>query len=432
MKISAHKNLNRLLSLIVSCLLVGFFAHHVAAKEKPKKRPAVSAAHPQKTEVQPQTPAETLEDDKIQEEMEKYLGIRYKRGGNSTKGFDCSGFVKQIYNEVFGIDLPHQSSEQSRFSLLTQISSEELKTGDLIFFSGGRKRKGINHVGIYLSDGRFIHAARTKGVVVSRLNDPYWKARLVSTKRLEGRESLVAGMDSQTMLGFGAAFNEKSLFTFKVTTAQMDSASPSLLDSELLQFSRDSSYRTEFNFMSGSWADSWTARVTAFREDFSLANEDPYLLQRPILRGKGFSENRFATDYTQGLRIAGDIRPYHWLQVAPSVTYFDYSDSIEFSDLPKVAVGLDFNLVSSSDGWSLSTGFHYPLSRYASSRLFENDTADDRVIDMSLTFRQWLTDHVQFSVTGERFYRYSSETKDSPSGLDADNHQISFALHFFY
>ena len=183
--------------------------------------------------------------------------------------------------------------------------------------------------------------------------------------------------------------------------------------------------------MSGSWADSWTARLAMFREHFSLANEDPYLLQRPILRGNDFSENLFATDYTQGLRIAGDIRPYHWLRVSPSVTYFDYSDGIEFSDLPKVDVCLDFNLVSSSEGWSLSTGFHYPLSRYASSRLFENDTADNRIIDMSLTFRQWLTDHVQFSVTGERFYRYSSE-QDSTSGRDTDDNQISFAVHFFY
>ena len=418
--------------MILSCLLVGFFAHHAAAKEKPKKRPAVSAANPQRSEVQTQVPTEALEDDKIQEEMEKYLGIRYKRGGNTTKGFDCSGFVKQVYNEVFGIDLPHQSSEQNRFSLLTQISSEELKTGDLIFFSAGRNRKGINHVGIYLSDGRFIHAARTKGVVISKLDDPYWKARLVSTKRLEGREILMANMDSQSLLGLGTAVDDRSLFTFQVTTAQLDSLSPALVDSELLGFSSGRYTRAEFNLLRGSWADSWTARLAAFREHVSLADQDPYLLQRPFLRGTDSSENLFSSDYTQGLRIAGDLRPYHWLQVSPSLTYFDYSDSIQIANLPRVSVGLDFNLVSSSDGWSLSTGFHYPLSRYASSRLFENNTLDNGMIDMNLTFRQWLTDRLQLSVTGERIYRYSYESKDVPSGLDKDDHQISFALHFFY
>lgn len=432
MKITAHKNLIRLLPLIFSCLLVGLLAPSLAAKEKPKKRLVASTAPCQKAQVQPRAPAEMLSEEKIQEEMEKYLGIRYKRGGNSTKGFDCSGFVKQIYHEVFGIDLPHQSSEQSKFSLLTQIFSDDLKTGDLIFFSGGRKRKGINHVGIYLSDGRFIHAARSKGVIISRLSDPYWKARLVSTKRLEGRGSALAGMDSQSMLGLGTALDKKSLFTFQVTTAQIESFAPFPAEGGLFQFSRNSYYRTEFNFLKGLWSDSWTGRVTAFRESFSLPDEDPYLLQRPILRGNDDSESRFASDYTQGLRIASDIRPYHWLRVTPSITYFDYGDGVELSDLPKVDVGLDFNLVSSSDGWSLSTGFRYPLSRYASSHLFENDTADNRMIDMSLTFRQWLTDHVQFSVTGERFYRYSSEPKDSPSGLGMDDHQISLALHFFY
>jgi hypothetical protein len=57
---------------------------------------------------------------------------------------------------------------------------------------------------------------------------------------------------------------------------------------------------------------------------------------------------------------------------------------------------------------------------------------DSRVIDMSLTFSQWLSDHVQFSVTGERFYRYSYGTRGSPYGLDGDDHQISFALRFLY
>jgi cell wall-associated NlpC family hydrolase len=154
--------------------------------------------------------------------MEKYLGIRYKRGGNSTKGFDCSGFTRQIYSEVFGIDLPHQSSEQNRVNLLTTVPTDELKTGDLVFFSTGRSKKGINHVGIYLSDGRFIHSARTKGVVISTLDDPHWKARLVSTKRLAGRDSMMASMDSEPCLPW-AALDEKSLFTFQVTTAQLES-----------------------------------------------------------------------------------------------------------------------------------------------------------------------------------------------------------------
>jgi len=432
MKRTLHKNFSRIFPLIFSFLLVGLFAHHVVAKEKPAKRSGASTARPQKSQVQPPSSEEKFQEEKIQEEMEKYLGIRYKRGGNSTKGFDCSGFVKQIYSEVFGIDLPHQSSEQNRSSVLTKVSSDELKTGDLVFFSAGRSRKGINHVGIYLSDGRFIHSARTKGVVVSSLEDPHWKARLVSSRRLADRDSLVAGLDSQTALGLGAALDEKSLFTFQVTTAQFESFYPSLVHNELVQFSRESSYRTEFSFLKGLWVDSWSARLTAFREHFSLAQEDPFLGPRPILGGSGFSDSSFSANYSQGLRVASDIRPNEWLRVSPSVTYFDYGRGMDFSDLPRVALGLDFNLASSSQGWSLSTGFQYPLSRYASTRLSDPDTADSHIIDMSLTFRQWLTDQVQLSVTGERFYKYSDGPNGSPSSLDVDDHQVSFALHFFY
>ncbi len=432
MKRTLHINLSRILSLLFSFLLLGLFAHPVGAKQKPVKRQTAPAPQPKKVEVQSTSPEEKLQEEKIQEEMEKYLGVRYKRGGNDTRGFDCSGFVKQIYSKVFGIDLPHQSLEQNKSSLFSRISPDELKTGDLVFFSEGRNNKGINHVGIYMADGRFIHSARTKGVMVSNLEDPYWKARLVSSRRLADRASLVAGLDSQSAFGLGAVLGEKSLLTFQVTTAQFESSYPSPVHNELLQFFGESSYRTEFSFQKGLWADSWSARLTAFREHFSLAQEDPFLAPRPILGASGFSDGSFSTNYSQGLRVASDIRPNEWLRISPSVTYFDYGPGIDFSDLPRVALGLDLNLVSSSEGWSLSTGFQYPLSRYASTRFSDSDTADSHIIDMSLTFRQWLTDRVQFSVTGERFYKYSDGAKGSPSGLDADDHQVSFALHFFY
>lgn len=432
MKTIPYMKLSRILSLLFSFLLLGLFAHPVGAKQKPVKRQTAPAAQPKQAEVQTASPEEKLQEEKIQEEMEKYLGIRYKRGGNNTKGFDCSGFVKQIYSEVFGIDLPHQSSEQNKSSVLSKVSPDELKTGDLVFFSAGRNSKGINHVGIYMADGRFIHSARTKGVVVSSLEDPHWKARLVSARRLSGRESIMAGLDSRTLFGLGAALDENSLFTFQVASAQLQSYYPSFVHHELLQFSREGAYRTEFNFLKGLWVDSWAARFTAFREHFSLAEQDPFLAPRPILGGSEFADTSFSTGYSQGLKVAGDIRPSEWLQVSPSVTYFDYGSGVDFSDMPKVALGLDFNLASSSEGWSLSTGFQYPLSRYATTRLTDTDTTENRVIDMSLTFRQWLTDHVQFSVTGERFYKYTSGPKGSPSSLDADDHQVSFALHFFY
>ena len=432
MRMTLHRNLNRILPLTVGFLLLGLFANHAAAKAKPAKRSIASAPRPQKSQALPQGPEATLQEEKIQEEMEKYLGVRYKRGGNSTKGFDCSGFVKQIYGEVFGVDLPHQSSQQDQCSFLTKVSSDELKTGDLVFFSGGRKKKGINHVGIYLSDGKFIHSARTKGVVISSLEDTYWKPRFVTSKRLADRDSIVASLDSKTTFGLGMTPDEESLLTFQVVSSQLPSYSSPQVHNELLRVSHDAYYRTELTFLKSLWTDSWTARLTAFREHFALAQEDPFFAPPPILGGSDFSNRSFSTDYSQGLRVANDIRPNEWLRVSPSITYFNYGPGIDLSEQPKVALGLDFNLMSSSDGWSLSTGFQYPLSRYASTRLSDSDMADDHIIDMSFTFRQWLTDRVQFSVTGERFYRYSYGSRDSISDLDEEDHQFSFALHFFY
>ena len=432
MKITLHRNHSRLLPLTVGLLVLGLFVNHAAAKAKPAKRSVASAPRPQKAQALPQEHEAILQEEKIQQEMEKYLGVRYKRGGNSTKGFDCSGFVKQVYSEVFGVDLPHQSSQQDRCSFLTKVSSDEFRTGDLVFFSGGRKKREINHVGIYLSDGKFIHSSRTKGVVISSLEDPYWKPRFAAGKRLADRDSLMASLDSKSMFGLGMTPDGESLITFQVMSSQLPSFSSSQVHHELLQVSHNAYYRTEFTFLKSLWTDSWTARLTAFREHFAPSQEDPFFAPRPILGGSEFSDRSFSKDYSQGLRVASDIRPNEWLRVSPSITYFNYGSGMDLSEQPKVALGLDFNLMSSSDGWSLSTGFHYPLSRYGSTRLSASEMAEDRIIDMSLTFRQWLTDHVQFSVTGERFYRYSYGSRDSISDLDEEDHQFSFALHFFY
>jgi hypothetical protein len=429
----SHKNLSRILSLTFSCLLIGVFAHHANAKVKSAKRSAATCPRPQKSQVKPQDPEEKLQEEKIQEEMEKYLGVRYKRGGISSKGFDCSGFVKQIYSEVFGVDLPHQSSQQNRCSLLAPVSSDALKTGDLVFFATGRSKKGINHVGMYLSDGKFIHSARTKGVVISSLEDAHWKTRLISARRLADRDSIVSGMDSNSVFGLATALSDVSLLTFQVSSAQFESYTPSLTRNELPEVSFNRYYHTELNFVQNLWDDSWSARLTAFRDQFSFPQADPFLAPRPILGGPDALGNSSFTNYAQGLRLASDLQLNEWMRVSPSVTYFNYGPGIDPADQPRLALGLDFHLASSSDGWSLSTGFQYPLSRFASSRLSDISTVDPRMPDMSLTFRQQLSNNLQFSITGERFYRYSYGARGSDSGQeDMTDQQISFAFRFLY
>lgn len=124
-----------------------------------------------------------LSQEELQKKMKKYLGIPYRSGGCSLKGTDCSGLIRQMYGSLFGLDLPHNSQALFELPFLTEVSEENLQTGDLLFFSRGKIR--IGHVGAYVGDGLFIHASRTSGVILSRLDQPYWRQRFIGSRRLK-------------------------------------------------------------------------------------------------------------------------------------------------------------------------------------------------------------------------------------------------------
>jgi len=112
-----------------------------------------------------------------------FLGAPYRLGGFSLKGIDCSGLVKKIY-AAFNIDLPRTAYQQSRVGM--RVSRKELVEGDLLFFN---TRRSFGHVGIYIGDNKFIHAASWKrGVRVSSLNESYYNKRFVRAVRLKGSE----------------------------------------------------------------------------------------------------------------------------------------------------------------------------------------------------------------------------------------------------
>ncbi len=100
------------------------------------------------------------------------LGAPYRYGGNSPReGFDCSGLVQYAHRQA-GIDVPRTSRAQ--YNASRPVSRRQLRPGDLVFFRIGGRR--IAHVGIYLGDGRFIHAPSSgKKVTTARLDDPYWR-----------------------------------------------------------------------------------------------------------------------------------------------------------------------------------------------------------------------------------------------------------------
>jgi cell wall-associated NlpC family hydrolase len=110
------------------------------------------------------------ENKKLIKSMAEWKGTRYKYGGTTKSGVDCSGFVGSVYNEVYGKKLHRTSRDMIKD--VRKISKKSLETGDLIFFKTSGKK--ISHVGIYITDNKFIHAA-SKGVVVNDLDQSYYK-----------------------------------------------------------------------------------------------------------------------------------------------------------------------------------------------------------------------------------------------------------------
>jgi peptidoglycan endopeptidase LytF len=104
----------------------------------------------------------------------KYVGYRYRYGGTTPNGFDCSGFVYYVYNKT-GVSLSRDMNVQ--WNSGTRISQANLQPGDILFWSNTYKR-GLSHVGIYIGGGRFVHAENeSTGVVVSSMNTAYWASR---------------------------------------------------------------------------------------------------------------------------------------------------------------------------------------------------------------------------------------------------------------
>lgn len=119
-------------------------------------------------------------------ESARWIGTPYRYGQSTIrKGTDCSGFTKEIYRKVYGINISRSSAAQRRNDC-TRVRKRKLKEGDLVFFtSDGRRRSKINHVGIYLKDGKFVHASTSKGVTVDKLKDPYYAKRWHSGGRVK-------------------------------------------------------------------------------------------------------------------------------------------------------------------------------------------------------------------------------------------------------
>lgn len=112
-------------------------------------------------------------------QYESWQGVPYRLGGTTKRGVDCSALVQITYKELFALDLPRKTEDQSHLG--SPVKTVNRQSGDLVFFKTGRTGR---HVGIYLEDGRFMHASTRRGVMISNMSDNYWRRHYWKTQRL--------------------------------------------------------------------------------------------------------------------------------------------------------------------------------------------------------------------------------------------------------
>ncbi len=153
-----------------------------------QERGLVNAAEPSAPTPSPSLPDRTSE--MVMTAM-TFIDLPYRRGGSTADGgFDCSGFTRHIFQTSLGVALPRRVDEQASAPGLVKVQRERVEPGDLVFFN--TLRRTFSHVGIYVGEGRFIHAPRTGGAVrLENMNIAYWSKRFTGARRAQG-----AGLDA--------------------------------------------------------------------------------------------------------------------------------------------------------------------------------------------------------------------------------------------
>lgn len=117
--------------------------------------------------------------------VEDWLKTRYRYGGTTKAGIDCSAFTGLLLATVRGIKIPRTARQQ--YAASEKIKREELQEGDLVFFN---TRGGVSHVGVYLANDYFVHASSSEGVTISNLNENYFSRRYIGSGRAKADEQL--------------------------------------------------------------------------------------------------------------------------------------------------------------------------------------------------------------------------------------------------
>ncbi|MDD5476424.1 MAG: C40 family peptidase [Syntrophales bacterium] len=417
-----RKTLVRLSSLIIIlCFFLnlnpGFLLHSAFALEKkPQKH---KSKRPSAKRVTSLPPPVVVEEESFLELVKEYIGTPYRFGGASEKGMDCSGFVRHIYSKTSSLELPHSSSKQYSLPIMKKVPKDDLKMGDLIFFS--RKGKRINHVGIYLDDGNFIHAARRSGVTVSSLDDEYWKVRMVSAKRpaglwkYEGADQARGSSRVKTALNDlpgvsnGADRDGRGFFSLseglRPSSWWENSSVSRLAEGPTHTFG----FQVSRSFGDASWSIG-LLQESHFR--YTSETRDDFLTPRPE---QSFSERRYTLGRNlQGVKMASAIQPFDWLQITPSFSYVGYETDVERSPSWGPGLGLAVRIKPLPARWSFSADVQYWDESDALGSAFEStDSWKNRNVSLMLGYD--LTNDLRLSIVGQHGVGSLFSVKESPS-----------------
>ena len=125
-------------------------------------------------------PVEAVTNERLFTFLENWYGTPYRFGGFDRLGIDCSAFSSMLLDTVFGVVLPRTA--RSQYEMGTKIKKEQLEQGDLVFFN---TTGGISHVGVFLSNNKFVHASASSGVMISDLDDMYYRKRFIGASRVK-------------------------------------------------------------------------------------------------------------------------------------------------------------------------------------------------------------------------------------------------------
>lgn len=119
----------------------------------------------------------------LYKEIKSWMGVPYLYGGHSKSGTDCSGLVMEVYKSVYGKKIVHYSADiYSKYC--KRIDRDQLREGDLVFFSFVKSGR-VSHVGIYLKDNKFVHSSSSRGVIISDMDEPYYRKGFIGCGRVK-------------------------------------------------------------------------------------------------------------------------------------------------------------------------------------------------------------------------------------------------------